>query len=485
MSDAGATRLEILVVDDEETVRETLALCLERDDHSVTRAADADEAMACARKGIFDLAFVDLRLGADSGLDLIPRLLGQAPWMKIVLITAHSSVETAVEAMRKGASDYLTKPVDPHTVRVLVERMAAIRRLERRVEALEDQMDRATPRPLLDSRNPAMRRIVEMARRVAQSDALVLIRGESGTGKGVLAREIHQSSTRAKAPFGVINCPSLSAELLQSELFGHVKGAFTGAVKTQAGKIDLTEGGTLFLDEIGDLPGSIQPKLLRFVQDREYERVGDPTPRKADVRIISATNRDLESAVAEGEFREDLLYRLNVIELTVPPLRARPEDVEDLARRFLRFFAHKYNQSLSDYSPSAWDWIRRHPWPGNVREMQNAVERAVILCTTREVPRELFPDDGDRRTVVTAPEPSRTAPASPPPPHPGDGSPPAADGHDPVEVDAPQGSSVSLEEMERRHIARVLDDTDTLEEAADILGIAPSTLWRKRRKYDL
>lgn len=473
MADSGTTRLEILVVDDDESVREVLALCLERDDHGVTLAATADEAMTHVRGGLYDMAFVDLRLGADSGLDLIPRLLGQAPWMKVVLITAHSSVETAVEAMRKGAADYLTKPVDPHVVRVLVERMASIRRLERRVEALEDQVGRASPRPMLESRNPAMRRVVEMARRVAKSDALVLIRGESGTGKGVLAKEIHAASDRAEAPFSVINCPSLSAELLQSELFGHVKGAFTGAVKTQAGKIDLTEGGTLFLDEIGDLPSSIQPKLLRFIQDREYERVGDPQPRKADVRIVSATNRDLEEAVEEGEFREDLLYRLNVIELTVPPLRARPEDVEDLARRFLRFFAHKYNQSLSDFSPSAWEWIRSHPWPGNVREMQNAVERAVILCTTREVPRELFPDSEGAPPTGMASAVGATA----------NGSGDLTAGNEAAPPSASAG--VSLEEMERQYIARVLEDCDTLEAAADVLGIAPSTLWRKRRKYDL
>lgn len=482
MGDAGSTRLEILVVDDDESVREVLALCLERDDHGVTLARNTEEAMVKVKEGLFDLAFVDLRLGAESGLDLIPRLLGQAPWMKVVLITAHSSVETAVEAMRKGASDYLTKPVDPHIVRVLVERMASIRRLERRVEALEDQMGRASPRPLLESRNPAMRRVVEMARRVAKSDALVLIRGESGTGKGVVAREIHAASDRAQSPFSVINCPSLSAELLQSELFGHVKGAFTGAVKTQAGKIDLTEGGTLFLDEIGDLPGSIQPKLLRFVQDREYERVGDPQPRQANVRIISATNRNLEEAVAEGEFREDLLYRLNVIELTVPPLRARPEDVEDLSHRFLRFFAHKYNQTLSDFSPSAWEWIRSHRWPGNVREMQNAVERAVILCTTREVPRELFPDAAGPARFATPKAPTSAPTSAPTPTSPA----PTTDAPD---ADAPSPASAaagaSLEELERDHISRVLHDSDTLEAAAETLGIAPSTLWRKRRKYDL
>ena len=466
MGEAGATHLEILVVDDDESVREVLALCLERDDHTVTLAASAEEAMARTREGLYDLAFVDLRLGADSGLDLIPRLLGQAPWMKVVLITAHSSVETAVDAMRKGAADYLTKPVDPHVVRVLVERMASIRRLERKVEELEDQVGRASPRPLLESRNPSMRRVVEMARRVARSDALVLLRGESGTGKGVLAREVHAASHRASAPFSVINCPSLSAELLQSELFGHVKGAFTGAVKTQAGKIDLTEGGTLFLDEIGDLPLSIQPKLLRFIQDREYERVGDPQPRQANVRIVSATNRDLEEAVEEGDFREDLLYRLNVIELTVPPLRARPEDVEDLARVFLRFFAHKYNQTISDFSPSAWQWITTHPWPGNVREMQNAVERAVILCTTREVPRELFPD-GDGAL----------------PDHDVSGVGAAAEHRARDTLPLPGGAS--LEDVERSYIARVLGTTDTLEAAAETLGIAPSTLWRKRRKYNL
>ena len=555
MSTPSAAGLNILIADDDESVRDVLGFCLERDDHRFTPAPTADRALAEVQNGVFDMAFVDLRFGDVSGLDLIPQLLGHAPWMKIVLITAHASVETAVEAMRRGAHDYLTKPIQPKTVRIIVERMAAMRRLERQVEELKSEVDRAMPQPVLDSRNPAMRRIIELARRVAESDALVLIRGESGTGKGVLAREIHRASARSQAAFSVINCPSLSSELLQSELFGHVKGAFTGAVKTQAGKIDLTEGGTLFLDEIGDLPGAIQPKLLRFVQDREFERVGDPTPRRADVRIVSATNRNLEEAVREGDFREDLLYRLNVIELTVPPLRERPEDVEDLAHTFLRFFAHKYNRKGAEYSATAWDHIRSHSWPGNVRELQNAIERALILSTTREVPRELFPNavpstgihpvaaspsapvtesvpavesasasesapvsgaapvshsarDGESVSAAghtassQAPGASRGPTAPEAPPSPGSSSAPEwapmGAGSTPTAGDrpgseAPGGAvgedpsleTVSLEEMERRHIARVLEAADSLEDAAETLGIAPSTLWRKRRKFGL
>ncbi len=470
MSTAAAGRLDVLVVDDDESVREVLALCLERDEHRVTTVASGAAALDTAQRGVFDIAFVDLRLGGESGLELIPKLLGQAPWMKVVLITAHATVETAVDAMRKGAQDYLVKPIKPQTVRIIVERLGAIRRLERRVEELESEAGRANPQPVLESRNPGMRRVIALARRVAESEALVLIRGESGTGKGVLAREIHRASPRAKAAFSVVNCPSLSSELLQSELFGHVKGAFTGAVKTQAGKIDLTEGGTLFLDEIGDLPMPIQPKLLRFVQDREYERVGDPAPRRADVRLVSATNRDLETAVREGDFREDLLYRLNVIELTVPPLRDRPEDVEDLARSFLRFYARKYNRDLSDFSTTAWDHIRRNSWPGNVRELQNAIERAVILSTTREIPRELFPDSTDWVRSMTPP-----AVAPPPPDATGPTVQPAL--APPVDL--------SLAELEKAHIERVLAVAESLDEAADTLGIAPSTLWRKRKKFGL
>lgn len=395
MSEGYSPHLEILIVDDEEAIRETLAMCFAEDDHEIHQAATVQEALEVVDREVVDLAFVDLRLGDDSGLDLIPELKEKAPWLKIVLLTAHASVQSAVEAMRRGAVEYLEKPVDPQVVRILAERQAAVRRLEKRVESLEEDADRSSPEPLLESRNPKMRRVTEMARKVAGSDVCVLIRGESGTGKGVVAREIHAASTRGDGPFSVINCPSLSKELLQSELFGHVKGAFTGAVKSQRGKIDETSGGTLFMDEIGDLPVEIQPKLLRFIQDREYERVGDPKTRQADVRIVSATNRDLESLVESGEFREDLLYRLNLLEIEVPPLRERPEDVEDLSERFLRFFAARHGREIHGFSDAAREGMLEYSWPGNVRELQNSVERAVILCDSKEIGPDLLRLDRD------------------------------------------------------------------------------------------
>ena len=345
-----ASGLQILIVDDEELQQRAISMAID-EEHVVYTASSSAEALELIDREVVDLALVDVRLGAESGLDLISRLIGAAPWLRVVMLTAHATVESAVEAMRAGASDYLVKPVDAQAIRILVERFAASRRLERQVQALEEDLQHASPPPLLESRNPAMQRVFALAETVATSEAVVLIRGESGTGKGVLARRIHETSARSDSVFAVINCPSLSPELLQSELFGHVKGAFTGAVKTQMGKVEVASGGTLFLDEVGDLPPRIQPKLLRFIQDREYERVGDPRTRRADVRIVSATNRDLEDAIEEGDFREDLFYRLNVMQLHVPPLRERPEDVEDLARAFLAFFAARHNRTVDDFTP--------------------------------------------------------------------------------------------------------------------------------------
>ncbi len=465
MSADYSSSLEILIVDDEPAVRETLALCFTDEEHTTHAAANSTEALQVLEREIIDLAFVDLRLSDESGLDLISPLLEKAPWLKIVLMTAHASVETAVDAMRRGASDYLTKPLDPQVVRILAARQEAVRRLEKKIEKLEEDISRSSPEPLLESRNPAMKRLVEMARRVATSEASVLIRGESGTGKGVLAREIHAASRRADGPFSVINCPSLSAELLQSELFGHVKGAFTGAVKTQPGKIDLTSGGTLFMDEIGDLPAQIQPKLLRFIQDREYERVGDPKPRRADVRILSATNRDLEEMVEENEFREDLLYRLNVVEITVPPLRERPQDVEDLSESFLRFFAARHGRRVSGFTSAAQRFVVTYSWPGNVRELQNAIERAVILCESDHIGPELL--GGSTAELAAAASRERSA-----------------DLNDEASG-AEDQTKRSLAEIEKSHIQSVVSSSDSLKEAADTLGISPTTLRRKREEYGL
>jgi two-component system, NtrC family, response regulator AlgB len=276
----------------------------------------------------------------------------------------------------------------------------------------------------------------------------VLVRGESGTGKGVLVRAIHGWSARAQKPFGTVSCPSLSAELLESELFGHVKGAFTTAVRDNPGRIATCEGGTLFLDEIGDLPITIQPKLLRFLQEREYERVGEQVTRHADIRVITATNIDLDKAVREGRFREDLLYRLNVIQIEIPPLRRRPEDIVPMADRMLAFFTRTHTRKVLGFTPEAADMLRRHAWPGNVRELRNVVERCAILATTEWIGPELLP--GTLAAAVPDPVP---------------------------------GAMISLDKLEELHIRRVLAGTKSLEEAATVLGIDAATLWRRRKKY--
>jgi len=446
--------LDILVVDDDELMPDVFRPCFEEDGHRMKWVPSAPEALVEAKEGVYDLAFVDLQLGDTSGLDLIPDLRELAPWMKIVLVTGHGSVESAVEAMKRGASDYITKPFSPLHVRVIAERQAAIRRLERRVDTLEDDVSRLLPAPHLRSENPKMKRAIETARKVADTDATVLLTGESGTGKGVFARALHEWSPRSDDQFSVISCPSLTAELLRSELFGHVRGAFTGAVANNPGKIAVTDGGTLFLDEIGDLPGSIQPQLLRFIQDREFERLGETKTRTADVRIISATNRDLAHEVQKETFREDLWYRLRVIEIEIPPLRDRREDVLPLAIMFLEFFAAKYQRPVARMADETEAFVKRYDWPGNVRELRNAVERAVIMCEGEEIEPQLFPQSGSGIAAIQAPLP--------------------------IGADL-----VSLEEMEAKYITYVIEQTESIERAAEVLDIAPSTLWRRRRKYGI
>jgi NtrC-family two-component system response regulator AlgB len=445
----------ILVIDDEQRIRQTVASCLEQEGHAVTTVATAQAARDAVAHEPFDLAFLDLRLGGTSGLDLMPDLLEQQPNLKVVVITAYASVETAVEAMKQGASDYLPKPFKPAQVRVAAERAAEQRALERKVDVLEEQVANRPSDVMMESESPAMTPVLDTARRAANSEATMLLRGEHGTGKGVLARAIHAWSPRSEAPFVTVHCPSLSGELLESELFGHAKGAFTGATSTNPGRVAQAEGGTLLLDEVGDLPPSLQPKLLRFVQEKKYERVGDPDTRTADVRILAATNQDLDAAVEQGQFREDLLYRLKVVELTVPPLRERPEDILPLADQFLARFAEDYNRDLEGFTDEARRALREYRWPGNVRELENAVERAVILSQGTHIAPSHLP--------VTASDTDEKA----------------------AESDVAVGRRVSLETLEKAHIRRVVATTETLEDAAEVLDIDPATLYRKRQKYDL
>lgn len=445
--------LNVLVVDDELNIRKALAACLEADGHRVFAIGSADEAIEAVNRRSFDVAFVDLFLGKDSALDLVPKLVSAGPWMKIVVITAYASVDTAVESMKRGAADYLSKPFTPAQVSLAVKKVADLRALEQQLADLQGAAGSAGPPTDLSTSSPAMQSALNLGREVADSDVSVLIRGESGTGKGVLARAIHSWSRRADKPFSTVACPALSPELLESELFGHIKGAFTGAVRDNPGRIAASEGGTLFLDEIGDLPPRLQPKLLRFLQDRCYERVGDPTTRQADVRVLTATNVDLEKAVAEGRFREDLLYRINVIQIILPPLRERADDVVRMAERMLVHLARQHGRAAERLSESAKSALRSYRWPGNVRELRNVIERAVILCRSPEVgPEQLMLSPSGHQTVSDHPS---------------------------------VGDSISLDKLEELHIRAVLASTPSIEKASQILGMDTVTLWRRRKKYGI
>ena len=445
-------RLRVLVIDDEKNIRATLSLCLEQIGCEVSAVSSGESALDVLTQQAYDLAFLDVRLGDTSGLDLIPKLIADCPNLLVVVITAYATIDSAVEAIKRGAADYLAKPFTPAQIRHVVDQCIKQRDLKRQVIDLEGRLREAAPDSDLESDSPKLRAVFEVARKAASSDAAVLLRGESGTGKSVLARWIHSLSPRSHHPFVVVNCPTLSEELLTSELFGHAKGAFTGAVRDQAGRVEAAEGGTLFLDEIGDISPSLQAKLLRFIEEKEFERLGENKTRRADVRTVAATNRDLAEHVRQGLFREDLLYRLNVIDLQLPPLRERPEDILRLARRFLIFFAKSARRHPPELSSSAADVLTAYSWPGNVRELRNTIERAVILWPARIIEPEAFPPHIAARHRA---------------------------------ADAPQvGGDFSLDAIEREHITRVIARTATLDEAAAALGIDASTLWRKRKKYE-
>jgi NtrC-family two-component system response regulator AlgB len=442
--------LRILIVDDEINIRKTLAISLESSGHEVVAVSNATDAVLEAARRSFDLAFVDLKLGAASGMDLIPRLLAQSPWLRVVIITAHASIDTAVETMKRGASDYLAKPFTPAQVNLVIERVAKMRDLEQEVAGLKGILGSADARVTLASNSPEMQRAISMAQQVAKSDTTVLLRGESGTGKGVLARAIHAWSKRAERPMATVSCPAISPQLLESELFGHARGAFTGAVRDNPGRIATCDGGTLFLDEIGDLPLELQPKLLRFVQEREYERVGESVTRRADVRMIVATNVNLEQAVAAGRFRQDLLYRIQVMQIDIPPLRQRTQDIVELANRFIVELSGTGGRvELSDEVQTA---LKQYQWPGNVRELRNVIERALLLCQGQRIGLEHLPGNLGATTDTSKAEP---------------------------------GDLMPLEKLEELHIRRVLGHTRSLEEAAEVLGIDLATLWRRRKKYGI
>jgi two-component system, NtrC family, response regulator AlgB len=441
---------KLLIVDDEKNIRNHLSTFFETCGHQVRAAESAAQALALiADEGNFDLVLSDYRMAEMNGLELLQRIKRDHPQLPAILMTAYATVESAVTAMKSGAYDYVTKPFSLDQIQHVVARALEVQSLRAEVHLLRGAIDE---QPLLESRSPAMRHLLEVARQAAASEATILLMGESGTGKNVLARQIHQWSQRCKGPFVVVNCTTLSENLLESELFGHMRGSFTGAFKDKPGRLEAANNGTVFLDEIADVAAPLQTKFLRFVQEQCFERVGGDQTIQVDTRIIAASNRDLLGEVRAHHFREDLFYRLNVIALHVPALRKRREDVLLLAERLLSPAAIRNHRPGLHFSAEAVAAIKHYWWPGNIRELRNAVERASILAQGEEIKPDCLPDALFREQ----PEP---APAF--------------------------ASPISLEEVERLHIERVLAESPTLEEAAAILGINTSTLWRKRKRYRL
>ena len=443
-----------LVVDDDPGVRQSLRLCLEAAGARVLGVATGGAALEALDRGHFDVVFLDLWLGADAGLELLPEMLTRQSDLGVIVITAFASIESAVDAIKRGAVDYIPKPFTPDQVRLAANRVVEAQRLRRRLSELQDELDQSGELAFFGSRSPVFLRFLQTAGRAAASDAVLLLRGESGTGKNVLARWIRANSPRSDAPFVTVNCPVLSGDLMTSALFGHRKGAFTGAVADVAGKVQEAEGGTLLLDEVGELTADAQARLLRFLNDRTYERLGDARERQADVRLITATNRDLEAEVRSGRFRDDLFYRLNVVTIVLPALRERSEDILLLAHHYLTIFRQQQSRPGLAFSPVAERAMVTHGWPGNLRELRNAVERAVILA-----PRDVLePADLGLSAGATSEPESQS-----------------------VRV----GAQVSLEALEREHIACVVAQSSSLEAAARTLGIDATTLQRKRKRYGL
>jgi two-component system NtrC family response regulator len=447
------------VVDDESTQREMLSSILERAGFGVTTAADGRAALELLDRSGFDLVLTDQRMPGIDGLELLDEVRGRHADLPVVLMTAHGSVSSAVAAMKRGAADYLTKPFERDELIVVLEKVLRQRKLEDEVRALRGALkDRYRMRSII-GKSAVMQELFSVIERVAAADVPVLIQGESGTGKELIARAIHEESSRAAGPFVALNCAAVPETLLESEFFGHEKGAFTGATKAHAGRFEQAHGGTLFLDEIAAMRTDLQAKLLRALQEREIQRLGSSTPRKVDVRILAATCDDVEQAIREKRFREDLYYRLNVVPVIAPPLRERPEDVPLLLDHFLSRAAAKFGREPLGVDPGVIDVLQRHPWPGNVRELENCVERMVVL--TRE----------SRLTAADLPPEIRR------------GADEVAVGGEDFELPA---RGLSLEEVERHLIRQALERTGgAVAPAARLLGISYKTLQYRVRKHGL
>jgi NtrC-family two-component system response regulator AlgB len=448
---AGVAMSEILVVDDDAAIRRALEIQLRGDGHSVRTAASGEAALELLGDQPATVVLLDLRLPGMTGEKTLEQIRIRHPDSHVVILTAHGSIDSAVQAIKAGANDYLTKPFTPNEVRVRIRNIEKLESLSLEVSSMRRRLGELPFGDEFLSLSPEVHGALETAERVAGSDATLLLTGESGTGKSLLARLVHGASARRDGPFVTVDFGSIHETLLESELFGVREGAFTGAARDVAGKVATAEGGTLFLDEVGELPVHLQSRLLRLVESRTYERVGEARERSADVRIIAATNRDLDEMVRTGDFRSDLFYRLSVVEIALPPLRSRPEDVLPLARKVFDGLRKAHGRDLDGWTDGVDRLLVRHPWPGNVRELAHVIERAVLVSAGPRITESDLPD----RLTGVPPEDT------------------ASNGLEPLSA------------VEERHLRRALARGLPLERTAELLGIDPSTLWRKRKRYGL
>ncbi len=433
----------VLVVDDEEPIRGLVRQILEREGFEVETASDGAMGLEKATSGEFDLILLDVRIPKKDGMTVLREIREVDPDAVVMIITAYASIDQALEALRAGAYDYIPKPFKKDELLVRVRRALDYERLRAENRRLQEELRQAFKFEGIVGTSPKMQEVLRIAAAVAPTDATVLIYGETGTGKEILARSIHYQSHRAQGPFVAINCGAIPETLLETELFGHEKGAYTGAVTSRVGKFEAASGGTIFLDEVGDMSPAMQVKLLRVLQEKTIERVGGTRPIKVDVRVIAATNRDLRQAIREGSFREDLFYRLSVVPIHLPPLRERPEDIPILAQHFLERACARYRKTIRGFTPQAQRKLRRYSWPGNVRELEFCIERAVILCTGEE---------------ITA--------------------------QDLWLGEEPEDHFPTLAEVERRHILRALEEGGgNLDRAAALLDIGVPVLRRKLAEH--
>ncbi len=444
----------ILVVDDEPNARSALAELLRDEGYAVETAADGFKALPKLEEFAPDLLLTDLRMPGLSGIELLRKARAQDPELAAVVMTAHGEVETAVAAMREGAADYLSKPIVFDQLKIVLERALERRRLRREAGSLRERLSKRHRLDAAVGSSQAMQKVFDTVLQIAPSRATVLIEGESGTGKELIAAAVHEHSPRAAYPFVKLHCSALAETLLESELFGHEKGAFTGAAARRDGRFQQADGGTLFLDEIGEITPGVQVKLLRFLQEREFERVGGNQTIKVDVRIVAATNRDLKQRVKEGAFREDLYYRLNVVSIEMPPLRARRGDIPLLAMHFLRKYAGENDKAIAGFTDDALAGLVRYSWPGNVRELENAVERAVVICRRDQIRTE------DLIPTITSADPERAGDLFPTVP------------------------GASMADLERYAILKTLEHVGgSTSRAAELLGISPRTIQYRLREY--